>query len=55
MREHLMGTPVLNAQLNVVDDAGDREHQGFLDVLLEVHPLQGVGVLIGEVIKALHT
>ena len=47
--------PVLNAQLDLVDDTSNREHQGFLEVLLEAHPLQGVGVLIEEVIKALHT
>ena len=48
-------TPALDAQLDVVDDAGDREHQRFLKVLPEAHPLQGLGVLIEEVIKALHT
>ena len=47
--------PVLNTQLDVVDDASDRENQGFLEVLPEAQPLQGVGVLIEEVIKALHT
>ena len=47
--------PALNTQLDMVDEAGEREHQGFLDVLPEAHPLQGVGVLIEEVIKALHT
>ena len=46
---------VLNAQFDVVDDASNREHQGFLEVLPEAHPLQEVGVLIEEVIKALHT
>ena len=33
--------PVLNAPLDMVDDAGDREHQGFLGILPEGHPLQG--------------
>ena len=47
-------TPVLNALLDMVDDTGNREHQGFLEVLPEAHPLQGVGVLIDEVIEALH-
>ena len=61
MREHPMGRweglvmPVLEAESCLVDDAGDREHQGFLEVLPEAHPLQGVGVLIEEVIKALTT
>ena len=48
-------TLVLDAQLDMVDDAGKREHQGFLEVLPEAHPLQGVGVLIEDVIEALHT
>ena len=43
------------AQLDVVDDAGKREHQGLLEVLPEAHPLQGVGILIEEVIETLHT
>ena len=47
--------PALDAQLDVVDDAGDKEHQGFQEVLPEAHPLQGMEVLIQEVIKALHT
>ena len=47
--------PALNTQLDVVDDAGDQEHQRFLEVLPEAHPLQGMEVLIEEVIKALHT
>ena len=33
--------PVLNAPLDVVDDAGDREHQGFLGVLPKTHSLWG--------------
>ena len=48
-------TPMLNALLDVVDDAHDREHQGFLEVLPEAYPLQGVRVLIEEVLKALCT
>ena len=47
--------PALNTQLDVVDDASNREHPGFLEVLPEAHPPQGVGLLIEEVIKALHT
>ena len=47
--------PTLNASLDMVDDAGNREHQGFLEVLPEAHPPQGVGVLIKGVIKALCT
>ena len=41
--------------LDMVDDASDREHQGFLEVLPEAHPLQEVGVLIEGVINALCT
>ena len=41
--------------VQVVDDVGDREHQGILDVSLEAHPLLGVEVLIKEVIKVLCT
>ena len=48
-------TPMLNTLLDVVDDTSDRDHQGFLEVLLETHPLQEVRVLIEEVIKALCT
>ena len=61
MTEYPMGTweglviPVLDASLNVVDDAGDREHQGFLEALPEAHLLQGMGALIEGVNKALCT
>ena len=57
-REHFMGkveglvTPMLNTSLDVEDDAGDREHQGFLEILPEAHPLPEVEVRIGGVIKA---
>ena len=43
MREHPLGRleglvmPMLNASLDVVDDADDREHQGFLEVLQEAY------------------
>ena len=47
--------PALDVPLDLVEDAGNREHQGFLEVLLEALPLQGIGVLIEEVIKALCT
>ena len=33
-------TPALDMPLDVVDDAGDKEHQGSLEVLPEDHPLQ---------------
>ena len=41
--------------VEVVDDVGDREHHGILDIPLEAHPLFGVGVLIEEAIKVLCT
>ena len=47
--------PVLNVSLDAVDVAGDREHQGFLKAVPEAYPVQGLGVLIEEVIKALST
>ena len=50
-----MVMPVLEAPLDMVDNASDREHQGFLEVLFEAHPLQWVEVLIEEVIRALCT
>ena len=46
---------MLNASLDVVDYADNREHQGFLEVLVEANPLQGVRVLMEGVIKALYT
>ena len=46
---------ILGALLEVVDNVDDREHHGFLETLLEAHPLLGVGVLIEEVIKVLCT
>ena len=52
MSEHPI-TPMLGVLLDMVDDASDREHPGFLEVLLEAHPR--VGVLIERVIKALGT
>ena len=33
--------PMLNMSLDVVDNASDREHQGFLEILSEAHLLQG--------------
>ena len=42
--------PSLNTSLDMVDDANDREHQGFLEVLLEANLLQEVGALIEAVI-----
>ena len=48
-------TPVLDTQLDVVDDASNREHEGLLEVLPDTHPPQGVTVLIEEVITALYT
>ena len=48
-------TLTLNVSLDVVDDAGDREYQGFLEVLQEVYSLQGMRIPIEEVIKALCT
>ena len=47
--------PALDMPLDMVDNASDREHQGFLEVLPEAHLLQGVGFLIEEVIQALYT
>ena len=37
--------------LKVAHGKGDRECLGFLDTFPEVHPLQGVEVLITKVIK----
>ena len=54
-QEEGLVTPTLNALLDAVDDTGDREHQGFIEVLLEAHLLQGVRVLIEEVVEALCT
>ena len=48
-------TTVLNALLDVEDDAGDREHQGFQGVLPEDQPLWGAGVMIEEAVEALYT
>ena len=45
--------PALDALLNVVDNTGDRAHQGFIGVLPETHPLWD-WILIEEVIKALY-
>ena len=45
----------LGMLVEMVDDLGNREHQGFLEVSTEVHPLLGVGVLKEEVIDALST
>ena len=48
--------PALDMPLDVVDNASNREHQGFLEVLPEAHPIQGaVGVLIEKMMKALYT
>ena len=41
--------------VEVVDDIGDREYQGFLEIPLEAHPLLGVGVPMKEVIEVLCT
>ena len=35
----------------VVDNVDDKKDHHFLETLLVAHPLLGVGVLIGEVIK----
>ena len=43
---------MLNASLDMVDNTSDREHQGFLEILQEAHPLPEVKVLIEGVIKA---
>ena len=40
---------------HAVDDASNREHQGFLEVLPEDPLFRGVRVLIEEVIEALCT
>ena len=61
MREHPMGkwegplTPMLDALLDVEDDADNREHQGFLEILWEAHPLPEMEVLTERVIEALCT
>ena len=62
MREHLMGRwegPVTTHAQQIVGcgrwHSSDREHQEFIEVFPEAHPLQGVRVLIEEVIKALCT
>ena len=34
-------TPMFNVLVDMVDDASNREHQGFLEFLPEAHPLQG--------------
>ena len=47
--------PALNAPLDMVDDAGNREYPGFLEVPLEAHPFWGCKLLLEEVIEALHT
>ena len=41
--------------VKVVDNIGNREHQGILDASSETLPLLGVGVLIQEAIKVLCT
>ena len=42
-------TPMLKMSLDGVDDANEREHQGFLEVLWQAHPLLEVEVLIDGV------
>ena len=44
---------MIDASLDGVDNAGNREHQGFLEVLWKAHPLLEEEVLIERVIKAL--
>ena len=44
---------MLNALLDAVDNASEREHQDFIEVLPEAYPLQRVSILIVEMIKAL--
>ena len=44
---------ILNALVEVLDDVGDREHCGFLEVPLEAYDPQGVGVLMKEATKVL--
>ena len=45
----------LSMSVEVVDDVGDREHQGILDASLQAHPLLWMGVPIKEAIKVLCT
>ena len=42
---------ILSVQVKVVDGVDDNEDHNFLETLLVVHPLLGVGVSIREVIK----
>ena len=42
---------ILNVLVKVVDSIDEKEDHNFLETLLMVHPLQGVEVPIGEVIK----
>ena len=42
---------ILSMLVEVVGSAEDKEDHSFLETLLVVHPLLGVGVPIGEAIK----
>ena len=42
---------ILSVLVEVVSGAEDKEDHGFLETCLVVHPLLGVGVLIGEANK----
>ena len=42
---------ILSILVMVVDGAEGKKGYGFLETSLTVHPLLGVGVLIGEVIE----
>ena len=43
---------ILSVLVEVVAGAEDKEDHDFLETLVVVHPLVGVGVLTGEVVKA---
>ena len=42
---------ILSVLVEVVGGAEDKEDHSFLETLLVVHPLLGMGILIREVIK----
>ena len=48
LREEML---ILSILVKVVDNAEGKEGHGFLETLLVVHPLLGVGVLIQKVIE----
>ena len=43
--------PIPSMLVKVVDGIDNKKDHNFLETLLVAHPLLGVGVLIGEVIK----